>query len=73
MKKVSKSLGLLETDPENSGDPGTEDTLRAMGFLIDNSLEVGKSKKSQSLKKGFTAAKQYHMLENLIPDTLKKC
>ena len=43
-----------------------------MGFLTDKFLEEGKTKKSQSLKKGYTEAKKYHILQNLIPITLRK-
>ena len=44
------SPGLVETDPENSGDWDTEDTLRAMKFPIDKSLGVGKNKRKKEIQ-----------------------
>ena len=43
-----------------------------MGFLIDKFLEVGKNEEEPVLKKGIYRGKKYHMLQNLIPTTLKK-
>ena len=73
VKKAPKSLELVETDPEDSGDSDTEDILRAMGFPIDKSLEVVKNEEEPVLKKGIYRGKVYHMLQNLIQTTSKKC
>ena len=72
MKKVSKSLGDVETGPGESEDSDTEDTLRAMGFLINKSLELGKNGEGLVFRKGIYRGKKY-MLQHLIPTTLKKC
>ena len=58
VKKVSKSLGLVETGPKNSGDSDTEDTLMALGFPIDKSLEIGKNEEEPVLKKGIYRGKK---------------
>ena len=74
VKKVSKFLGLAETSSESSGDPDTKDNPRAMGFPINKSLEAGKNEEEPvHKKKGFAEVKKYHMLQNLILTTLKKC
>ena len=73
-QKAPMSPGLAETDPEDSGDSDTEDTLRDMGFPIGKSLEANKIEEEPVLKKGiYTEVKKYHMLQNLIATTLKKC
>ena len=64
-KKTPKSAGPVQTDPE--------DVLRAMGFSTDKSLEVDKSEKGTVLRKEIYRGKKYHMSQNLIPTTLKKC
>ena len=58
VKKVSKSLGLVETGPKNSGDSDTKDTLMALGFPIDKSLEIGKKEEEPVLKKGIYRGKK---------------
>ena len=70
MKKAPKSPGLVETDPEDSD---TEDTLKTIGFPVNKFLEVGKNEEKPALKKGIYRGKKYHMLQNLVPTTLKKC
>ena len=52
MKKAPKSPGIVETDPESTGDSEMEDTLRAISFPIDKSLDVGKNEEEPVLKKG---------------------
>ena len=73
VKKVSKSQGDVETGPRESEDSDTEDTLRAMGFLNDKSLELGKNGEGLVFKKGIYRGKKYHMLQHLIRTILKKC
>ena len=58
VKKLSKSLGLVKTGSENSGDPETEDTLRTTFFPIDKSFEVGKNEEEPVLNKGIYRAKK---------------
>ena len=72
VKTVSKSLGLVETGPEDSRDSGTENTLSAMGFPIDKSLELGKNEKEVIFRKGiYKGKKKKNMLQHLILTTLK--
>ena len=57
VKNVPKSPVLVETNPEDSGDTGTEDTLRVMGFSIDKYLEVVKNEEEPENAE----ARKYHM------------
>ena len=85
-KKAPKSPKPVDIGPEDSDDYAKKENqvLRALKLqpeLVnidpnnsDNeTLEVDKNKKSQSLEKGYTEAKKYYMLPNLIPSTSKKC
>ena len=58
VKKAPDSPGLVETDRENSGDSDTEDTLRATGFPVDKSLEVGKNEEEPIFKRGINRSKK---------------
>ena len=73
VKNVPKSPVLVETNPENSGDTGTEDTLRVMGFSIDKYLEVVKNEEEPVFKKMIYRGQKISYVLNLIPTTLKKC
>ena len=57
VKNVPKSLGLVKADSKESEDSDTENTLRAMSFPINKSLEVGKNEEEPVLKNGYTEAK----------------
>ena len=72
MKKLSKSLGLVETGPENSGDPETKDILSTTFFPIDKSLEVGKNEEEPVLKKGIYRAKKISYVAKFDTNYLKK-
>ena len=50
-KKASKSLGDVETIPEELADSDTEETARAMGFPIEKFLELGKNEEGIVFKK----------------------
>ena len=73
VKNVPKPPVLVETNPEDSGDTGTEDTLRVMGFSIDKYLEVVKNEEEPVFKKMIYRGQKISYVLNLIPTTLKKC
>ena len=58
--------------PEDSGNSDTEDTIRAMGFPIDKSLEVGKNEKELVLRKGIYRGKKVLYVANFDTNYLKK-
>ena len=74
-----KPLGLtdtclrnVETGPENSGDSDTEDTLRAMGFPIDKSLEVGKNEEGLVFRKEIYRGKKISYIAKFDTNYRKK-
>ena len=70
VKKASKSPKLVKAGPKDSGDSYTEDTLRAMGFSIDKSLEVGKNEEGN--EKGIYRGKKISYVAKFDTNYLKK-
>ena len=72
VKKVSKFLGDVETGSEDSGDSETKDSLRAMGFPIDKSLELGKIEEGLVFKKGIYRGKKISYVATFDNNYLEK-
>ena len=72
VKKVSKFLGDVETGPEDSGDSKTKDSLRAKGFPIDKSLELGKIEEGLVFKKGIYRGKKISYVATFDNNYLRK-
>ena len=77
---------FVDTDSDDSDDEEEKNTKvsrvcsnrpsgcpKGHGFSTDKSLEVDKSEKGTVLRKEIYRGKKYHMSQNLIPTTLKKC
>ena len=61
-----------QEDPKDPGDSDTEDALRAMGFPIEKSLEVGKNEEEPVLKKGIYRGKKLSYVAKFDTNYLKK-
>ena len=72
IKKASKFPELAKAEPEDAGDSDIENTLRAMGFPIDKSLEVGKNKEEPVLKKGIYRGKKISYVAKFDTKYLQK-
>ena len=69
MKKAPKSSELVKADPEDTGD---SDTLRAMCFRINKSLETDKNEEEPILKKGIYRDKKILHVARFDTNYLKK-
>ena len=67
---MPKSPEFVDTGPGK--DDNTEDTLKAMGFPIDKSFEIGKNKEELVLRRGIYRGKKISYVAKFDTNYLRK-